>query len=74
MCKIIFLHLQNIFMEKFILLRGAVFKNAMADGFFINGQDTQSGGNQSVAPVMGNIQDETYGVSIPRLKSLVFKG
>jgi hypothetical protein len=61
-------------MEKFILLRGAVFKNAMADGFLINGQNPQSGGNHSVAPVIGNIKGETDGVCIIGLKSLIFKG
>lgn len=74
MCKIIFLHLQNIFVEKFILFMGTVFKNAMADGFLINGEYPQYGANQGVASVMGNLKGKPDGVGIIGLKSLVFKG
>lgn len=46
----------------------------MADGFFINGQNPQPGGDQSIAPVMGNLKGKPDGVGIIGLKSLVFKG
>nr|NJM02436.1 hypothetical protein [Desulfobacula sp.] len=61
-------------MEKFFLFRGAVFKNTMADGFSVNGQDSQSRGKDSVAPVVGNLKGKPDDVRLIGLKSLVFKG
>ncbi len=74
MCKIIFLHLQHVFMEEFGLFGGALIKNAMAELVRINAQDLQPGRKQCVSLEIRNIKSEADNVGIVEVKSPVFEG
>lgn len=73
MCKIIFLHLKNIFVDQLMLFQRTLFKNTVTDVILIDFQYSQSCKKQGIPFKVGDIQRKLNKIRIKLRKVLVMK-